>query len=66
MFNFLTDWQYFVSIDSNVYNILYTNFSVPQGFLLGPIIFIWYVGAVKSILDGSEFIWFNDDSIVFT
>ena len=39
IFNYLTDRRYFVQIDSSISNILITSFGVPQGSILGPILF---------------------------
>ena len=38
IFNYLTD-RHFVQIDSSISNILITSFGVPQGSILGPILF---------------------------
>ena len=39
IFSYLTDRRHFVQIDSNIPNILYTNFGVPQRSILGPVLF---------------------------
>ena len=39
IFNYLTDTRHFVQIDSSISNILITNFGVPQGSILGSILF---------------------------
>ena len=39
IFSYLTERQHFVQIDSNISEILYTNFGVPQGSILGPVLF---------------------------
>ena len=53
IFSYLTDRRHFVQIDSNISNILYTNFGVPQGSNLGPVLFNLCVVHMKSILNYS-------------
>ena len=50
IFSYLTDRRHFAQIDSNISNILYTNLGVPQGSILGPIIFNLCVADIKNIL----------------
>ena len=60
----LTDRRHFVQIDSNISNILYTNFGVTQGSILGPF-FNLCVADMKSILNGSKCIQYADDSTIY-
>ena len=63
IFSYLTDRRNFVQFFSNISNILYTNFGVSQGYILGPAPFDLCTADMKNILDGSECIQYADDSI---
>ena len=65
IFSFLTDRRHFVQIDSNISNILYTNFGVPQESILGPVLFNLCVADMKRILSGSKCIQYADNSTVY-
>ena len=62
IFNYLTDTRHFVQIDSSISNILITNFGVPQGSLLGFILFNLCVADMTNILSESQCIQYADDS----
>ena len=64
IFSYLTDRRYFVQIDLNISNILYTNFGVAQGSVLGPVLFNLCVAYMKNILKGIECIQYADDSAI--
>ena len=65
IFSYLTDRRHFVQVDSNISNILYINFGLPQGSILGPVLFNLCVVDMKNILDGSECIQYTGDSAIY-
>ena len=65
IFSSLTDVRYFVQIDSNISNILYINFGVPQRSILGPVLLNLCAADMKNILDGSECIQYAYDSTIY-
>ena len=65
IFSYLTDRRHFVKIDSNISNTLHTNFGVPQGSILGHVLFNLCVADMKSILNGSKHIQYADDSTIY-
>ena len=49
IFGYVTGRRHFVQTDSNISNILYTDFGVPQGSILGPFLFNLCVADMKNI-----------------
>ena len=65
VFNYLTDRRHFVQIDSSISNILITNFGVPKGSILGPILFNLCVADITNILSESQCIQCPDDCTIY-
>ena len=65
IFNYLTDRRHFVQIDSSISNILITNFGVPQGSILGPILFNLCVADMTNNLSESQCVQCADDFTIY-
>ena len=65
VFNYLTHRQHFVQIDSNCSSLLTAKYGVPQGSILGPILFNLCVADMSSITPNSNCIQYDDDSNLY-
>ena len=65
VFNYLTHAQHFVQIDSNCSSLLTAKYGVPQGSILGPILFNLCVVDMSSITTNSNCIQYTDDSTLY-
>ena len=64
-FNYLTHRQHFVQIDSNCSSLLTAKYGVPQGSILGPILFNLCVADMSSITPNSNCIQYADDLTLY-
>ena len=63
--SYLTNRSQFVSINNNNSSSLPITCGMPQGSLLGPLLFITYVNDIQKTSDLLSFILFADDSNIF-
>ena len=64
IFSYLTERRHFVQIDALFSNTIY-KFGVPQGSILGFVLFNLCVVDLKNMLDGSECVQYVDDSMIY-
>ena len=65
IFNYLTDRRHFAQTGSSISNILKTSLGVPQGSILGPILFNLCVANMTNNLSESQCIQYADDSTIY-
>ena len=65
VFNYLTHRQHFVQIDSNYSSLLTTKYGVPQGTILGPVLFKLCIGDMSNITPNSMCMQYADDSTLY-
>ena len=65
VFNYLTNRQHFVQIDSNCLSPLIAKYGVPEGSILGPVLFNLYVADMSSITPNSNCIQCTDNSTLY-
>ena len=63
--NYLTFRQHFVQIDAHFSTLLTSEFRVPQGFILGPILFNLYVADMSQMTPEIECLQFADDTTFY-
>ena len=65
VFNYLTHRQHFVQIDSNYSSLLTTKYGVPQGTILGPVLFNLCIADMSNITPNSMCMQYADDSTLY-
>ena len=63
---YLTNRKHFVQINDKSSSLLNTTFGVPQGSILGPVIFNLYVTDMSTHLKSSESLQYADDTTLYT
>ena len=62
LINYLTDRQQFVKLDDEISNALPISTGVPQGSILGPLLFILYINDLHMASDKFKAILYADDT----
>ena len=65
MANYLSDCQHYVQIDNKKSSMLTVGFGVPQGSILGPIIFNLYVSVISEQVKYSKTLQYADDTKIY-
>ena len=65
MANYLSDRQHYVQIDNKKSSILTVGFGVPQGSILGPVIFNLYVSDLSQQVKYSKTLQYADDTKIY-
>ena len=64
--SYLSNRQQFVQIEDNKSHTIKIAMGVPQGSILGPLLFIIYINDIVYSIDLFKFINFADDTTLFT
>jgi len=65
LISYLTGRQQFVQIDDNVLDYVNISFGVPQGSILGPVLFNIYVNDLSDNLDSIKSYQYADDTTIY-
>ena len=63
--NYLTNRKQYVNVDGHSSNLLDVTCGVPQGSILGPILFLIYINDICNVSDLLKFVLFADDTNIF-
>ena len=63
--NYLTNRKHYVNVDGHSSNLLDVTCGVPQGSILGQILFLIYINDICKVSDLLKFVLFADDTNIF-
>lgn len=64
--SYLTNRKQYTSVNNAESEQIYNNFGVPQGSILGALLFIIYINDMPDVIDKSEMVLYADDTLIFT
>ena len=64
--SYLSDRKQFVQIGDNKSAVLDVKYGVPQGSVLGPILFLLYINDIERVCQSSEIILFADHTTIYS
>lgn len=64
--SFLSNRKQFTCVNNIKSNITDNMYGVPQGSILGALLFIIYINDMPNVLDKSEMVLYADDTLIFT
>ena len=63
--SYLNNRTQFTMVNNIKSEVINNNFGVPQGFILGALLFIIYINDMPNILDKSEIVMYADETLIF-
>lgn len=64
--SYLTNWTQVVQIDAKLSSAKFINQDIPQGSILGPLLFLLFINDLFNVLTIADCILYADDRTIFT